>query len=75
MKASGIEQNVRRENKLYSYAEQMAELELRKVSGLTGELIFGEVGFEEGWGGGVGGAQGDDFHFHLCFLSLYLLPL
>ena len=73
MKASGIEQNVRRENKLYSYAEQMAELELRKVSGFTGELFFGEVGFEGG--GGVGGAQGDDFHFHLCFLSLYLLSL
>ena len=70
MKASGIEQNVRRENKLYSYAEQMAELELRKVSGFTGKLFFGEVGFE---GGGEG--EWDDFHFHLCFLSLYLLPL
>ncbi|KAL8584762.1 hypothetical protein ACOMHN_035681 [Nucella lapillus] len=30
MKSSGAEQNVRRENKLYSYAEQMAELELKK---------------------------------------------
>ena len=31
MKASAQNQNVRRENKLYSYADQMAELELRKV--------------------------------------------
>ncbi|KAK3760896.1 hypothetical protein RRG08_042111 [Elysia crispata] len=30
MKASAQNQNVRRENKLYSYADQMAELELRK---------------------------------------------
>ena len=31
MKATAQNQNVRRENKLYSYADQMAELELRKV--------------------------------------------
>lgn len=32
MKTSSEEQNVRRENKLYSYAEQMAELEFRKIA-------------------------------------------
>ncbi|KAK7087777.1 stalled ribosome sensor GCN1-like [Littorina saxatilis] len=30
MKTAGAEQNMKRENKLYSYAEQMAELELRR---------------------------------------------
>lgn len=31
MQSAGGDQNIRRENKLYSYADQMAELELRKV--------------------------------------------
>ena len=34
--------NIKRENKLYSYAEQMAELELKKVPG----LLMGFFGFE-----------------------------
>lgn len=53
MKSAAGDQNIRRENKLYSYADQMAELELRKVYflnllcgtgkwglGLFSELVF-----------------------------------